>query len=336
MSVAEPSHELLTALGAARDTIVVDDPVVLARVNRAMVTVAEERRDLSMLANAWYGTAWAALELADGTGWHRAVDAFTAVAHELALPYELALASRMDATTALIEGRYSDAAAGAERALDVAAGADPNAAAIHLTNAVLRGIDTGDAHAVAQFMIGLRPDMEAVPTFMAGLALAAAFGDETDVAVEILDDLGATDFAAVRRDLEWLPVIGLLSSACVALGEGRHAAALYDHLAAHPARALRVGPLGGWWGPTDAHLGALCRLLDRRDEAEARLRRAIVTCTELGARPWQARCEIALAGLLATHSATDASDTTEIDALRAGARATAEDLGAHGILSLLA
>ena len=179
-------------------------------------------------------------------------------------------------------------------------------------------------------MIELRPDMEAVPTFMAGLALAAAFGEEPEVAREILDDLGTTDFAAVRRDLEWLPVIGLLSSACVALGEPRHVAALYDHLAAHPARALRVGPLGGWWGPTDAHLAGLCRLLDRPDEAELRLRRAIVICTELGARPWQARCEIELAELLATGPAPDGSDPSAVDVLRSGARATAVELGAHG------
>ena len=100
----------------------------------------------------------------------------------------------------------------------------------------------------------------------------------------------------------------------------------------HPARALRVGPLGGWWGPTDAHLGGLCRLLGRPEEAELRLRRAIVTCSELGARPWQARCEIALADLLAENPTADPSD---VDGLRARALATAVELGAEGIVALL-
>jgi transcriptional regulator with XRE-family HTH domain/tetratricopeptide (TPR) repeat protein len=332
VSVPEPPRDLLTALGAARDAIVVDDPTVLARVSRAMVTVAQEDRNLSMLANAWYGTAWAASELADAPAWQEAVAAFRAVAEELALPYELALAEHLDATTAQMEGRYADAAAAGERALELAAGADPNAVAIQLTNAVLRGIDTGEAPAVARLMIDLRPDMQAVPTFTAGLAMAAAFGDAPEVAREILDAHAVTDFADVRRDLEWLPVIGLLCSACVALGEPRHAATLYDLLGSHPARALRVGPLGGWWGPTDAHLGALCSLLDRHDEAETRLRRAIAICTELGARPWQARCEIALADLL---QSTHRGRAGEVDALRARARIAALELGAGGILALL-
>src|SRR3954451_19274215 len=48
----------------------------------------------------------------------------------------------------------------------------------------------------------------------------------------------------LRRDLEWLPVIGLLCHACITIAEPRYASGLYQQLASHPARAVRVGPLG--------------------------------------------------------------------------------------------
>ncbi len=85
-------------------------------------------RNLLVLANGWYGAAWSALELADRTAWDTAVTSFTAIADEIGLPYELALASTMAASTALMEGRYGDADRHSQRAFDLSAGTDPNAA----------------------------------------------------------------------------------------------------------------------------------------------------------------------------------------------------------------
>ncbi len=328
----EPPSELLVSLGAQRDTIIVDDPVVLDRVSTKMIHIARDARNLPMLANAWYGKAWAAFELADASAWHEAAAAFTEVAQELALPFELALAARMDAATALMEGRYVDGEREAERALALAADADPNAPAIHLVATVLRGVDCGIAAETTAFMLALRDDLASVPTFMAGLAMAAAFGGAPGVAREILAGHAEVAYADVRRDLEWLPVIGLLCHTCVQLAERDYAEVMYDQLSSHPALAVRIGPLGAFWGPTDYHLGALCRLLARRDESELRLRRAIVTCTELGARPWLARTQLELAALLVEGSAPG---SPEIAALRDAARTTAVALGAHGILALL-
>ncbi len=73
---------------------------------------------------------------------------------------------------------------------------------------------------------------------------------------------------------------------------------LHDLLAAQPARAVRIGPLAGWWGPVDFHLGGLRRVQGRVDEAIVLLRRAVATCEVLGARPWRARCQLELARLL--------------------------------------
>lgn len=328
VSVSPLSEELLLTLGTARDAIMVDDPTVLERLSRQTIAVAVAKRKLNVLAHGWYGRAWAALELGDAPAWREATAAFTEVAAELDLPFEQALASTMAATTALIEGRYGDARQWAERALTLGAEVDPNAGTIHLTNAVMVGLDTGEAPAMVELMAASRSELEQVPTFLAGFAITATLGGATEVARGLLEEFAAPGFEALRRDLEWLPVMGFLGHVAAALGATEHAATLYDLLAAHPARAVRVGPVCGWWGPTDHHLGALCRLMGRLDEAKTRLRRAMVVCESFDARPWRARCQLELARILELQAG---AATRESLALRAGAEAAISDLGAVGI-----
>ena len=136
----------------------------------------------------------------------------------------------------------------------------------------------------------------------------------------------------MRRDLEWLPVIGFFSHACAGLNDAEYAPVLYELLEASPARAVRVGPLAGWWGPTDHRLGALCRVMGRLDEAEVRLRTALETTVLLGARPWQARTSIELARVMElAHGSTHLM----VGELRESATAIAADLGAAGIGALV-
>lgn len=139
-------------------------------------------------------------------------------------------------------------------------------------------------------------------------------------------------FDRVRRDLEWLPVIGSFCHACAGLGDTEYAPVLYGLLAASPARAVRIGPLAGWWGPTDYHLGALCRVMGRYEEAEARLRSALETTKRLGARPWQARTQVELARVV---EIAHGRVTTAVVELRQSAASIAAELGAVGITALV-
>jgi transcriptional regulator with XRE-family HTH domain/tetratricopeptide (TPR) repeat protein len=293
-SCLEP--ELLLSLGAARDSIVVDDPVILEGLSRQIVAAASSPRDLAVLANAWYARAWAALELSDRAGWDESVAAFNVVSGELRLPYELALAATMATTTALIEGRYPEAEVFSQQALELATvGGDPNARAVHLTGAVLRGVDLGHAEQMVGVMEAMHDELAEVPTFMAGLTMTAALAGDLNLAKRLFGTQAAHGFHRVRRDLEWLPVIGFYAHACSVVGDTTHAAQLYELLAASPASGIRVGPLAGWWGPTDFHLGALCRVLGRNGEASARLHSAIAVCEQMSAHPWLARCQTELA-----------------------------------------
>lgn len=331
VSAADPPVELLLSLSAARDSIVVDDPILLGRLSHRIVEVGTSPRNLPVLANAWYAQAWSTLELADGPGWDGAVAAYTGIAEELRLPYERALAATMATTSALIEGRYADAELYSQEALTFGTEAgDPNADAVHLTGAVMRGLDLGHASAMVELMDAMRDELAAVPTFWGGFAMTASEAGATDLARELFGVHARAGFDRVRRDLEWLPVIGFFCHACAGLDDIEFAPLLYDLLAASPARAVRVGPLAGWWGPTDYHLGALCRVMGRLDEAEVRLGSALETTKRLGARPWQARVQVELARVV---EAARTSNAAEVDALRVSAASIAGDLGAVGIAS---
>jgi transcriptional regulator with XRE-family HTH domain/tetratricopeptide (TPR) repeat protein len=335
-AVSQPvlSHELLLTLGAARDAITVDDPRILDRLSRATVAVGVAERRLHVAAHGWYGRAWAALELADGPGWHEAVEAFAVVAQELDVPFEQALANTMRATTALIEGRYPEAEALASRAHAIGSGADPNADTILLTTTVIAGVDLGRGPAMVALMRANRAQLAEVPTFLAGLTGTAAFSGETELARELLDEHLAAGLGSVRRDLEWLPVMGFLASTAARIGAADAARELYDLLVEHPALAIRVGPIAGWWGPTDHHLGGLCRLMGRFDEAERRLRRSLRTSGLMGSPPWQVRSQIELAHVLELqHHSTGRVIGTEAAELRSAAAETAACLSAPGLLA---
>ena len=88
-----------------------------------------------------------------------------------------------------------------------------------------------------------------------------------------------------------------------------------------------MGPLAGWWGPVDHHLGTLAILLGRLDIAEVHLRRAGQVEEAMAARPFAARTEAALAALL-VRQGREGSDSAVTKA-----RARASDVGAVGILS---
>jgi Tetratricopeptide repeat len=60
------------------------------------------------------------------------------------------------------------------------------------------------------------------------------------------------------------------------------------------AGVVRVGPLIGWWGPVDHHLGSLAGLAGRYEEAEEHLRGALRLEERVGGRPFRARSLAAL------------------------------------------
>ena len=93
------------------------------------------------------------------------------------------------------------------------------------------------------------------------------------------------------------------------------------------ATVVRIGPVAGWWGPVDHHLGCLAHVLGRHEEAESRLCRALEMERAMGARPFAARTLAHLAAAVAARSREDAM------AIALEARTEADALAAEGIVA---
>lgn len=331
--VARPdvSDATLMAIGSLRDSIPVEDPTLLRDVSARIIQAAAAARDLPTAANAWYGAAWAALELSDAARWQEAVEQYTAIAEQLRSPFELALASTMAATAAQIRGDYSQAehAAGVARN-HAASGGHDNGDAIRLINSVLCGIDQGHAAVMLELMLAVEETYVGVPTFLAGMTLTVAAAGDHRLAIELLDRQAAQGFQDVRRDAEWLPVVGFLSHACAMSAGAHHAPLLRWLLESGQATGVRIGPVAGWWGPVEHHLGALSRVEGQLDAAVSHLETALAVEASMGALPFLARTQWELAAVLEQRAVT--ADLERIGELRDNARAIAHRLGAPALL----
>ncbi len=270
------SPELLMTLASVQEFLPVSDPEPLDQVSRRTISVARDRRDLFALANAWWGQAWSALERANPEDWSIAVSSYDQIAQELQLPAQTGLAASLRSTAAQVTGRLDEARTLAEQAAnDLARAGHPSAQMLHLARSVLIGWDDGQARELLPLMTSLADDFANVATFQGGLALTAALAGDHELARQLLDRVAGSGFSQIRPDVEWLAVVSFYSHACSVTGAVEHAAPLYDVLAASVATGVRCGPLLGWWGPVDHHLGALCRLLGRQTEAAQRLEKAL-------------------------------------------------------------
>ncbi len=270
------SPELLLTLASVQEFLPVSDPEPLDRVSRRTITVARDRRDLFALANAWWSQAWSALERADYVDWSIAVSSYDEIAQELQLPAPTGLSASLRSTAAQVAGSLDDARALAEEAAtNLTRAGHPSAQMLHLSRSVLIGWDDDQAGELLPLMTSLAGEYSSVATFQAGLALTAALAGDDELARHLLDRAASSGFSQIRSDVEWLAVVTFYAHACATTGAVEHAAPLYEVLATSLATGVRCGPLLGWWGAIDHHLGALCRLLGRKDMAARHLQQAL-------------------------------------------------------------
>jgi hypothetical protein len=105
------------------------------------------------------------------------------------------------------------------------------------------------------------------------------------------------DCAAIRRDLNWLLAVGLLSEVAVMLDDTPAARTLYRLLA--PYGSLVVGtPHAFHTGVVSRLLGILATALGRPEQAIAHLEHAVEANERMGARPWAAHARADLARAL--------------------------------------
>ena len=190
----------------------------------------------------------------------------------------------------------------------------------------MRAIDQGLAADVLPLLVA-STEFQVIASFDAGTALCAALAGDHDEAVSRLSRLVQTGFPGVPRGADFLTPTAFLADTSVVVGDVAAAEAIYGWFRRTRATVVRVGPLAGWWGPVDHHLGCLAQLSGRSEEAETRLRNALQIERAMNARPFSARTLAHLAVVLADRSRPEA-DRAAREAIAAGER-----LAAPGIVA---
>lgn len=105
---------------------------------------------------------------------------------------------------------------------------------------------------------------------------------------QLMDGFTATGPTVLRP----MGLIAQMAAPIARIGDAARAARLHDLVAPFGGQGVFLGYFAG---PVDYHLGLLCRVLGRGDEAARRFRDAAAFSRELGAPRWVERCRAALA-----------------------------------------
>jgi hypothetical protein len=157
----------------------------------------------------------------------------------------------------------------------------------------------------------------------AGIVLARAAAGDSEWARSELGRLCPDRFAAITRDLFWLPAMCMLAEAAAALGDARAAAALAAELTPHADRNAQIG-FAVILGPVQLFVAMTAATTGRVDEAEGRFRAAIERSAALGTLTAEVHARCAYGEFLLAHE-----DDRSTDQLQQ-ALAIAEQLGMAG------
>ncbi len=270
------------------------------------------------------------LELGDVAALDRELLAYEKCAEELRMPHHLWHVPALRAMRAMIDGDLERAERLAEEARDSGERAEQQLAAqfygIQLLQ--LRRLQ-GRTDELIPAVRQLVEDFPAIPAWRTALAsLLATAGADEEARLE-LERLAAGDFAAVPRDLQWLPAMSLMGESAALIGDREHGALLYEALLPYEGKVIVPGRAAASSGPVGRVLGMLARVLGRLEDAERHLTRAMETSTGMGDRPYLALSRAELAEVLLQRGRR--GDRERALELLSESLASAREIGARGI-----
>ncbi len=303
--------ELLLAIGQTRIYDCIEDPVTLAGVADRLLAAGQLRNDLRVEAGARFAQALSSLDLGDMELLMSTSDHYGDVVARLDDPRERSQGAMVRSTIAFVQGRYDDAARLSDEALELGrASGDFNAELLHYGQGILRALDQGLAAEILPLLIA-STEYQQIAAFDAGITLCAALAGDLDRARAGLERLVRTGLQGSPRGADFVAPTAFLAHTCQLVGAASVAEDLYRSLRRTDVKVVRVGPLVGWWGPVDHHLGCLAGLLGRPAEAEQRLRSALRMEERMGARPFMARTQARLASVLRRNRPDEAARREE-------------------------
>jgi DNA-binding CsgD family transcriptional regulator len=194
-----------------------------------------------------------------------------------------------DATFALINGRFDEAARLAEAADEYGASTqmDFRAGVYGMQMYVIRR-EQGRLDEVAPVLRLAVQAAEKSGVWLPGLAAAFAEMGMLDEARRTFTPLAQDGFAGIARDTMWPCCLTYLAEVCIALGDRPHAEVLYRELVPHRGLNVVVG-FTVCLGPAERLMGGLAALLGRRHDAERHFAAALQLADRACSGPWQAR-----------------------------------------------
>lgn len=119
-------------------------------------------------------------------------------------------------------------------------------------------------------------------------AHVAVVAERYEEAQQAFDEVARRDFSDLPKGIMWLPLVGVLSSICGALGDIERARLLSALLADVPPQVVIIAPIAGFLS-TPHWLGVLAATEGRGAEAEQHFEEALRLHANLGAWAWLAR-----------------------------------------------
>jgi hypothetical protein len=295
------------------------DPEQLERIQLELLSLARSY-DRAIYVHTRLRLCFSALDRVDRPAFDAAVEVFTAEAAALGLPRWTRQVHMLKAMSALLEGRFADAAAEAQQceAISAALG-DPSAAwMMDVHYAMSASVRTAPIDPpLAERLALYTPGGVAIPAWIAANSRS----------------LEATRAALARFDGAVPPhpdLAALLASAVVFADDARLAALFYDALAARSGRIVLAAMVGSVvLDLYDRLLLALAATARRWDVIERHAERALSIAARIGSPLWIAHSRATLAEALQRRGAP--GDARRASKLWAQALSDAERLGMPGL-----
>jgi DNA-binding CsgD family transcriptional regulator/tetratricopeptide (TPR) repeat protein len=298
MELAERSGdtELLAAVLPARHLALAGPDWPRERLDLAERALALARSQAAPIQELW-ARAWrtdAFWELGDIASVDAELERLASLTHSLRNPLAKWLVRRLQAARALMAGRYEEAAALSEEATAAVPRESFVARLLHLSFMAAVNADRGEWMDSQRWVVQARPST--ITWSLLSWSLLSA-GRRDDALVYYEQARGS--LRRVPRDSRWMPTMVFLTEVASQLEDREAAEICYRQLLPFEDRfATSGGGTVACLGSVALFLGMAAMTLGQFDDSQGHLRRAIQRNTAVGARPWAARAELAMADLL--------------------------------------
>ncbi len=187
---------------------------------------------------------------------------------------------------AIMKGAFTDAERLATEAFEAGQRRDdPSAMLTYAAQIAMVRFEQGRLGELESMLTAYAEQYPMLDVLRCGIALACVQGGREAAARTQFEYLARDDFAALRRDWNWLGTMAVVAEVCVFLADRPRAARIYELLKPYADRSIMVGWSEVCYGAVTRYLGMLATLLERNDDAENHFKSALEMHNRMGARP---------------------------------------------------